>query len=271
MPALVAGFLLETKVADTIETSGESASVETAGQSTVQSGAPVQTTGNGTAESGESFFDYETIRGKPELEAAHKEMQGAFTRKTQEMAVGRDKITQYDQFMANPVDTMRRLAQQRGYQLVQGQPGTDGDKPKTFENWDDVMAEAKSQVMAELGPMFGEIQSMKKQGIELALDNAYPDWRTYEDGMMENLEKYPNLVNDHDMLYRMSVPANVMEARALKAANAKIQGTTESSKVSGQSTTTQQAAKQRGKMSFDEAVKFAKAELASKGLKPPRE
>ena len=197
-------------------------------------------------------------------------MQGAFSRGTKANSVGKDKITQFDQFMANPVDTMRQLAQQYGYQMVQGQPQGDDGKAQTFENWDDVMAEAENRVMAKMKPMFGEIQSMKKQGIELALDNAYPDWRTYEDGMMENLDKYPNLVNDHDMLYRMSVPAKVLEARAIKAANAKITGTTEG-RVSGQSATTQQPAKSRGKMTFDEAVTFAKGELSAKGIKPPRE
>lgn len=250
------------------EPTGTTASA-TAGQANGQSGAPTQTTSTGTEQGGESFFDYETIRGKPELESAYKEMQGAFTRKNEVFAKGRDKISQYDNFMANPVDTMRQLAQQYGYQMVQGQATADG-QPKTYENWDDVMTEAKRQVMDELQPMFGEMQNMKKQNVEQALDNSFPDWRTYEDSMMENLQAHPTLVNDHKKLYQMSVPGEVLEARATKAALAKIQGTTES-RIQGQSTTTQQATAPKAAKSFEEAVVIARASLASKGMKPPRE
>ena len=132
-------------MAETIETSGESVT-ETAGESTGQSETLTQTTGNGTGEGGESFYDYESIRGKPELEAQYKEMQRAFGKKSEAFKAGADKIAQYDQFIQNPLDSMRQLAQQRGYQLVQGQPQDKDGTPKTYENWDDVMTEAKRQV-----------------------------------------------------------------------------------------------------------------------------
>jgi len=264
-------------VPDPTETSGESVAeptgttvIETAGQSEGQSVAPAQTTGNGTEQVGESFYDYESIRGKPELEAAYKEMQRGLTAKSEVYKAGANKISQYDNFMANPVETMRQLATQYGYNMVQGQPNQTGE-PKTFENWDDVMAEAKSQVMAELQPMFGEMQSMKQQNVEQSLDNSHPDWRTYEDDMMKNLQAHPSLVGDPDMLYRMSVPQNVLDARANKAALKRIQGTNESGMVQGQSSTTQQATAPVAATSFDDAVKIAKASLASRGMTPPRE
>ena len=243
----------------------------TDGQANGQSGAPTQTTGNGTEQSGESFFDYESIRGKPELEGIYKEMQRGLTKKSEVYKAGADKISQYDDFMKNPVDTMRQLAQQYGYQMIQGQAEGQGGDPKNFENWDQVMEEAERRVMEKMQPMFGEMQSLKKQGVEQALDNSFPDWRTYQDTMMENLQAHPTLVNDHEKLYQMSVPASVLEARATKAALAKIQGTTASGQVQGQSTTTQQATAPKAAKSFDEAVTIAKAELASKGMKPPRE
>jgi len=163
---------------------------------------------------------------------------------------------------------MRQLATQYGYNMVQGQPNQTGE-PKTFENWDDVMAEAKSQVMAELQPMFGEMQTMKQHNVEQSLDNSHPDWRTYEDAMMSTLRDHPTLVGNPDMLYRMSVPQSVLDARANKAALAKISGATESGKVQGQSTTTQQPSKKPGKMTFDEAVVHARGELQRRGFKQP--
>ena len=268
-------------MADPIETGGEAVSepsgtteIATDGQSAGQSAATVQTTVNGTGTGGESFFDYELIKGKPELEAAYKEMQGAFSRKTQAMSSGRDKITQYDQFMQNPVDTMRQLAQQYGYQMVQGDVKADDGQPKTFNNWEEVFEyadkRAEDRLMAKMQPMIGELQNVKKQNVEQSLDNAHPDWRTYEDSMMENLRAHPTLVNNPDFLYRMSVPAEVLEARANKRALAKIQGATESGTIQGQSATTKQATKAPGKMTFDQAVSYARQEVNRRGIAAPR-
>jgi len=242
----------------------------TDGQTAGQSAAPDQKTGNGTKQDGESFFDYESIKGKPELEAAYKDMQRAFGQKTEAMSKGKDKIAQYDQFMKNPVDTMRTLAQQYGYQMVQGQLQDQNGKSKTFENWDQVMDEAERRVMEKMQPMFGEMQNMKKQSVEQALDSLHPDWRTYEDTMMENLQAHPTLVSNPDMLYRLSVPNTVLEAQANKRALAKIQDTTESGKVQGQSTTTQQAKKSPKKMTFDQAADFARQEVTRLGITRPK-
>lgn len=251
--------------------------IATDGQANGQSGAPVQTTGNGTEQSGESFFDYESIRGKPELEGIYKEMQRGLTKKSEVYKAGADKISQYDNFMKNPVDTMRQLAQQYGYQMIQGAAegqGEDG-KPRTYNSWEEVEAaadeRADKRMEARLGPMVSELQTLKKQGVTQALDKDFPDWRTYEDTMLENLQAHPTLVNDHEKLYQMSVPPEVLEARAMKAALAKIQGTTDSGTVQGQSTTTQQATAPKAAKSFDEAVTIARTALASQGLKPPRE
>jgi len=255
-------------VAETQETSGESVAAETTGESSGQSVAPVETTVTGTEQSGESFFDYESVKGTA-LEPAYKNMQSSYSRKSDELKKGLDKITQHDQFMANPVDTMRPLAQQYGYQMVQGQLQDQNGKSKTFENWDQVMDEAERRVMEKMQPMFGEMQNMKKQSVEQALDSLHPDWRTYEDTMLENLQAHPTLVSNPDMLYRLSVPNAVLEAQANKRALAKIQDTTESGKVQGQSTTTQQAKKTPKKMTFDQAADFARQEVKRLGHSRP--
>lgn len=247
------------------EPTGTTASA-TNGQIDGQTVATDQTTVQGTGQGGESFFDYESIRGKPELESAYKEMQGAFSRKTEVLAKGKDKISQYDSFIANPIDTMRQLAQQYGYQMVQGQPQDQDGQPKNYENWDQVMEEAERRVMAKMQPMFGEMQNMKQQNVEQALDNSFPDWRTYEDKMMENLQAHPTLVNDHKMLYHMSVPAEILEARATKAALAKIQSTTGNT-IQGQSTTTQQTTKKPVFKTISEAATWAAQQPEVKALK----
>lgn len=257
------------------EPTGTTASA-TDGQANGQSGAPVQTTGSGTEQSGESFFDYESIRGKPELEGIYKEMQRGLTAKSEVYKAGADKIRQYDQIMSDPMTAVRQYAQQNGYQMVQGQPqAADDGKPRTYNSWEEVEAAADERAdkrfQEKFGPMFSEMQNMKQQNVEQSLDNSHPDWRTYEDQMMAKLQAHPSLVNDPDMLYRMSVPQSVLDARANKAALARIQGTTESGKVQGQSTTTQQATAPVAATSFDDAVKIAKASLKSRGMTPPRE
>ena len=266
--------MAETNVTEGAATEPTGTTVSaTDGQTAGQSVATEQTIVNGTGQGSESFFDYESIKGKPELEAAYKEMQRAFTQKNDVFAKGRDKITQYDQFMQNPVETMRKLAQQYGYQMVQGELKADDGTPKTFNNWDEVREDFKksirAEIMQEIQPMFGEMQNMKKQSVEQALDHAYPDWRTYEDTMMENLQAHPTLVNDHEKLYQMSIPPEVLEARATKAALAKIQDTTVSGTIQGQSLTTQKTNKSPEVKSFDDAVRVARQEVQRRGLTRP--
>lgn len=262
---------------ETGETGGQSAVAETSGQSEGQSNATEQTTAaasssngaGGTDSGGESFFDYESIKGT-DLEPAYKEMQRAFGRKNEQLKSGLDKISQYDNFMQNPVESIRQVAQQHGYQLVQGNPQDQNGQTQNFSNWDDVMAEAEKRVMEKLQPMFGEMKNLKQQTIQQNLDTNFPDWRTYEDSMMENLQAHPTLVNNPELLYRMSIPSNVLDARATKRAMQKLQGQNDAGTIQSQSTTTQQASKSPTKMTFDQAVAHARTEVRRQGLAPPR-
>ena len=243
------------------------------GQTAGESVTTDQITVKGTGQGGESFFDYESIKDKPELVSIYKEMQRGLTTKSEAFKAGADKIAQYDQFIANPVATMQQLAQQYGYQMVQGTPTTEDGKPKTYNNWADVESaadeRAEKRLNERLNPVINELQTMKKQNVEHALDNAHPDWRTYEDSMMKNLQLYPELVNDTEMLYRMSIPAEVLAARATKAALAKIQGTNESALIQGQSATTKSVNKIPQVSSFNDAVNSAHQTLAAKHITRP--
>lgn len=220
----------------------------------------------------------------PELQAQagalQKSLQAAFTKKTQAVAEHRKKIEAYDQFTKNPVRAMERFAQQYGYTLQrpdnQGrQPG--GEAKWTPESgdpksWNDVVEFLKSSLTSDLGgqlqPMVQEFQNIKKQSIEQQLSEIDPGWQQYEDQMMETLNDHPTLAKDPAKLYRLSVPAEIQERRATQRALAKMEAKTKSSSVNGPSSTTKKATSVKfdGKMSFQDAVKAAKAKLSEEGV-----
>lgn len=252
----------------TADSSGTTANAPDGSNGT--SGSTAQTTGPGpVAAAIESFFDPASIAGKPELEAAYKQMQGSYTKRMQDVAKHRPKIDAYDRFEKDPVGTMQEIAKNFGYQLVQ--KGQDTPVDQDFKSWDDVknhfFKEFQSQM---LNPLAAEVKNLKKQSVEQNLDTKFPDWRTYETEMMDTLRAHPTLVNDPDTLYRMSVPAEIIEARATKAALAKIQATTSNAQVSGGNTTTKQTTTApTGPLSFNQAVEFARARLQQQGVKRP--
>ncbi len=261
---------------DTTASNGQAAADPTGttanapGGSNGASVSSAQTTGNGPdAAAIESFFDPASIQDKPELMAAYKQMQGSYTKRMQEYAKHRPKIDAYDNFERNPVGTMQQLAAQYGYQLVQR--GQDQTQDQNFQSWDDVekhfFEKFKKQ---ELQPVVREVQNLKKQSIEMQLDKDFPDWRTFEGEMMEKLREHPSLVSDPATLYRMSVPAEVLEARAYKAAMQKLKGATEHAQVAGGSSTAKQTSQApTGPMTFDQAVKFAQRKLQQQGIRRP--
>lgn len=230
-----------------------------------------QTTASGSDQgSEESFFDPKSIEHIPELKAAYKQMQAAYTKKTQGIKEHKQKIDQYDQFMSDPIGSAQQILSQLGYQVVQRDPTKKQDEPWTPNSWDDVMARAKQEVLKEMQPVFKELHQVRQQSMEARLDNSYPDWRTYEDTMVANLQKHPSLAQDPDTLYRISVPEEVHKSRALKEAMAKLKNGSESSTVSGASGTARQTAqKPAGKLTIDQAAEIARAELAKRGLHRP--
>ena len=234
-----------------------------------------QKTDSGT-EAEETFFDPSSIKGKPELEAAYKDMQRAWTKKTTD---GKLKVKEYetkaqayDAFMANPVPQIKMLAQQYGLNITDAQAQQVAEQVGNGEpqNWDDVYKVAEQRVLQKLGPVLNDYQQTRKQNIEKQLDDNCPDWRQYEDEMQGNLQKHPSLVSDPVKLYQISVPEKVWQSRATQEAMRKLQSKAESAQVSGGSTTNKtQSNKPAGKMSFNEAVEYAKRTLQAQGMKPP--
>jgi len=218
-----------------------------------------------------TFFDPETIKDKPELMAAYKQMQSAFTKKSQSYAQEKHKIEAYNAFERDPMGTLKQMAQQYGYQLMQPDQNQEGDwEPKT---WDEVMKRAEDQaynrLKSEMEPVIGKVQSLQKQSMESYMDANYSDWRTYEDGMIDILGKHPTLANDLDRLYDLALPREVRDSRAYQKALKKVTQQSGASEVSGGSTTTKQpSTKPSGPLSFDDAVALAKSQLSEKGIRP---
>ena len=89
--------------------------------------------------------------------------------------------------------------------------------------------------------------------------------------MMTALQTHPTLVSNPMALYKLSVPDDVLQSRATQRALKKMQEKGKSAAVSGASTTTKKSGNKMPDkpLSFDEAVKFAEAQLAEQGIRKP--
>lgn len=238
--------------------------------------ATTQSSGTQAASGEDTFFDPKDL--DPELVPAYKNMQKAFGKKMEEIKGHRQKIDAFDQFQKDPLTTIQTIASRMGYSLTRADTAAiaSGSQPPSQtswepQTWDEVMARAKEEVLKELNPVFSELQAVKKSNMEKMLDDAAPDWREYEDAMVGNLKKHPSLANDPVMLYRMSVPSDVLETRATQAALKKLQAKADSSKVGGTSTTKPTIGALPNKsVSFSEAVEIAKRNLADRGIRAPQ-
>lgn len=248
------------------------------GQATATTSQPTGQAGTGQAPE-ETYFDPTQVPA--ELQPAYKLMQSAFTRKMTELSERGRKYTTYEQFapvieqyQRDPVSVIQQLASQHGLQLtraqaanIAAQQGAPAATPQEWQpnNWDEVLAKAEERaeqrLMAKLAPVIGNVQQMQAKNIEAQLDGIDPEWRTYEDAMKNNLQKYPQMVQDVATLYRISVPPEVIEARATQSALSRLQRKTSDARASGTSTVKAGPAPREIK-SFDDAVAFAKEQLS---------
>ncbi len=246
----------------------------TSGEGQPSATATTTTPQGTTAASGEdTFFDPKDLA--PELMPAYKNMQKAFSKKMEGVKEHRQKIEAYDQFSKDPLGQIQAMASRMGYKLTRAEAqavadnttGGDGDfQPQT---WGDVFSKAKEEIMKDLSPVISEFQTMKKNTMEKLLDDNAPDWREHEEEMITLLREHPTLARDPVKLYRLALPPEVLETRATQAALKKLQDKTNSSKIGGTSTTKQSAPALPDKMSFNDAVAYAKQKLAEQGIKGP--
>jgi hypothetical protein len=245
-----------------------------------QSGGEKGTTVKGTQEE-TTFFDPKDL--DPSLVPAYKNMQKAFTQRMQEAAKHKHKVEAYDSFERDPVGTMQAMAQRMGFQLTRAEAAQQlrdqqqgqNQQPWEPKSWDEVLNRAKDmakrELFQEMGPMVNEVKNLRKSALEAFLDSNAPDWREHEDSMMQNLKAHPTLVNDPIKLYRLSVPPEVLEGRATQKALKKMEEKVKGAQIGGGSSTTRKAplGLPDKSLSFDEAVKFAKAKLAEDGIREP--
>lgn len=245
-----------------------------AGQAAVQGSTPPEQATGTQAE--DSFFDPAQL--PPELKSVYKQMQSAYTRKTQTLAQQRQKVEAYDAFMRDPVGSLQQVASQYGMQItraqaaeaIQSQQGgvqqSDQWEPKT---WDDVFVRAEERamekVMQKLAPVLGNVHKLQANNIEAQLNSIDPNWKIYEDDMRATLTQHPSLVGDVEKLYRLSVPEEVYSTRAVQAALKRIQSTTNQASMASRSSTSRTVATDKVPDSFSEAVELARKQLASQG------
>jgi len=210
---------------------------------------------------------YDPTQLPDEMQGLYKEMQGAFTKKMQDFSSRKDDLELMDQFRANPQAVLQQVATQYGLTLNQGQ----GEEPGEFEpqTWDDVTKTVTEQVISQLQPLLGKVQELQKGNIEQHLDQNHPDWRVYEDKMMSLVNQHPTLADNPDLLYKLSVPDDVLQSRATQMALKKLQTNTDGAQVSSGSSTNKSVTTNPKVNNFNDAVKAAKAKLASQGMHRP--
>lgn len=261
---------------------GQAPSGDPAPQQDTSSAAPKGDAGqpSGTTDAGpqDTFFDPKEL--PPELQTAYKNMQAAFTKRMQELSGHRKKIDAYDAFMADPVRQIQQVAQAYGLKLTAAEArdvAKDAQAaPEQPQTWDDVYKTAEQRaierIRKELEPFLNEVRTIKKNSIESQLTEIDPTWQQYEGQMTEMLKTHPTLARDPAALYRMSVPPEVLESRAVQKALAKMDAKAKAAKVSGASQTTKKPASglPDRPVSFQEAVEAAKKSLEEQGLRPPK-
>lgn len=224
----------------------------------------------------EENFDPKTL--SPELQGAYKNMHGAFTKRMQAMSQDRELLDQAKRFVADPITGMQQMARQYGYQLTRAEaaaavaqqtpPHWDPRSGEAPPDWDTVLSaaeqRAEQRLMQRFGPVIENVQKLQAKNIEGQLDSLDPQWRVHEDAMRDNLKAHPTLVNDVATLYRLSVPQEVVEARATQAALNRMQKTTQSARVSGTSSARSASPVPRDVKTFADAVEAAREQLSRK-------
>jgi len=220
-------------------------------------------------------FDRITKSLPPELQtqatALRKSLQGDYTKKTQELAKNRQKIEAYDAFYKDPASQLQQMAQQLGYRLTRAEAEAAAEQSEWEpKSWDEVTQKIQEGVLKQLNPLFSEFQNMKKSAIENQLTELDPTWRQYEGKMVESLRTHPSLAKDPALLYRISVPPEVLESRATQRALQRFEEKTQAGKMSAGSTTTKtpKTGLPDSPVSFADAVKAAKALLEEQGIRP---
>jgi len=244
------------------------------GQAESQSGQADGTPAHSGTEE-DSFFDPKQL--PPELLPAYKQMQKSYTKRMQGISTEKQKIEAYNAFSQDPVGTLRQVAKQYGLDITQAgqaQPtARTQPQPGAWEpqSWDEVMERAQElaeqRILGKLGPVIQSVQEVRASNIEKQLDEVDPNWREYEDDMRQALREHPTLAKDAAKLYRLSVPGDVQEQKAVQIALRRLESKTKSAQA-GAGASQQQVRSTPAPAhvsSFQDAVEEARKQLARQG------
>jgi len=226
-----------------------------------------------------SFFDPKDL--PEEVVPYYKQLQAAYTKKTQTLAKQREKVEAYDAFMTDPVTSLKRAAEQYGMRLVgNAEPNAPTNAPTSGEGfgqdwqpqtWDEVFKAFAPRIISEINntlqttfkPVMDNLKTLTTTNVGRQLSEIDSNWKFYEDEMTESLKAHPTLANDVAKLYRISVPEEVLNARATQAALKNFEGKAASAKIQGKSSIRSATSSPLNKIrTFDEAVQFAREEIA---------
>ena len=230
-----------------------------------------------------TFYDPKQVPA--ELQGNYKSMQAAFTKAMQKLSGERNKVNFYDQFAADPVGNMQRLASQYGYRMSREQAAAAVNDqaqesiPPNWEpkSWEEVFSKAEERaaqkIFKNLQPLLDEVKSQKRAGIERQLSDIDPGWQQYEQEMADLIQQVPGLAAHPEKLYRLAVPPDVVESRATQRAIKKLEDKAKSAAGAGGSTTTKKPGAVDPNQRFSsvqEAAVWAQRKLEEDGKWPPK-
>ena len=135
--------------------------------------------------------------------------------------------------------------------------------------WNEVLTAFVPKVMEQLTgtlqtsfkPVMDNLKTLTTSNVERQLTEIDPQWRTYEDNITDTLKEHPTLANNVGRLYRISVPEEVLTARATQTALKKFETKAASAKIQGKSSIQSSTEPTNQKLTFDQAVEKAKRDL----------
>lgn len=209
---------------------------------------------------------------KAQVRALEKQLRGVFSKKTESVAKMKEKIAAYDAFMSDPVGQVHKLAAQYGLTISKsGQKAEPDESGADWQpkSWEEVFQKFRTQIIqdlqGDLKPIFENVQTLTASNIEKQLDEIDPDWRLYEDDMKANLQAHPSLVKDVAKLYRISVPDEVLNSKAVQKALKKMQDEAGAARLHGGGGSFKSEPLPKKASNFNEAVQIAREKGRKEG------
>lgn len=257
---------------DTSNTESESTEEETTSE---ESTSTVEDKSSKESSEGEESTDDEEDISKiyftdpdsldPKLRGAFKKMQGVFTKKMQEAALGIKKASAFDQLVLDP--EFRAWMEERhnranGKISSTKKSSREDDDDSSDDGDDDDTPMTRKALRAELEDMFKSIaqegnkkeqaEAMKAEAAQFKKDN--PDWEIYKEPMMSLIERHPTL--SYQDAYDLAVREDTKKANQKETIETKKRANiNKPNKVTGKTT------EKKGKMSVREAFDQAKKSL----------